>query len=747
MNLPVLLTDKVILPYNSIQLDFTTDFDKLVIDEAETFHNNKILLVLKRTNSKNMVDINNLPNIAVVATIIEDTSLINGSRRLTLKCLNRALVHEYLYQNGTIESIISNISEDRVEQEIEVALVKKLKEELKSFLALSNENNSVYDSIKDIDNLNILTDKIAYRINFENDRLILYLMCYNSLKRMELVLEDIYKLKQLFAKEKENSGASNNKAVLSKPKKEYLLKEKITLDNKQRVKNREDEVLEFNKMIGKLEINNELKDYFYEFVNSYKILSDDSNALYTYKNYLSTALSLPWNNLVEIKDLSNISKKLDEKIYAYDKVKEIVLEHLSLKNKGFAICLVGDNGLGKTHFAKSLASAINTKFTQISMNDVKDMSDIVGTYRTLTDGHLGVILKEISNTKVSNPVFMIQDIDKINKDNYNSIVSSLISIVSNNLKDRYLNLDYNLKDVMFILTATDLKNIPEELKEYLDIVILDGYTIDEKIDIAKKYLIPLNEKKYNINIAFKDDALKTIITDYTKEVGVSKYSKLIDQIYRKVSINSKTSKPKIDDKDIVKYLGEPLNNNSYKASNTCGICYATLNNSISPIEVVLVPGCGDVAITGVLNNKIKEYISISINYIKSHLKELKIDANVFKNQNIHINFVDMPYTISNDISLPILVAILSAIKNKKISADTSFIGGLSLSGNVLGASYIKNKLENALLNDIGVLYIPEVNKKDVLKINKNITSKLKIKYVQNIMDIYDGVLKDKNEKK
>ena len=161
----------------------------------------------------------------------------------------------------------------------------------------------------------------------------------------------------------------------------------------------------------------------------------------------------------------------------------------------------------------------------------------------------------------------------------------------------------------------------------------------------------------------------------------------------------------------------------------------------------MVPGCEDITITGVLNSRIKECINISINYIKSHLKELKIDAKTFKDNNIHINFVDMPYTISSDISLSILVALLSAITGKKLNIDTSFIGEVSLVGNILKASNLKNKLETALLNNIGVLYIPEDNKKEVSEISKNITSKLKIKYVQNVLDIYDGVLKEKNEKK
>ena len=559
MNLPVLLVDKVILPYNSIQLDFTSETDKTVIDEAELFHHNKVLLVFKRTNNQDMVDINNLPNIAVTASIMQDTSLINGGRQLNLKCLNRSLVHEYLYQNGTIESIVSNITEDRVEQEIETALVTKLKEELQRFLDMSKSSKNVLESIKDIDNLNILTDKIAYRLNFENDRLLLYLMCYNSLKRMELVLEDIYKLEQLFASEK---PSKSTKAVISRPKREFFLKEKIVVDNKERVKNKEEIVKNYTQLASKLEIDSSAREFLLDTVNYYKILSDDAAETFTYHKYLSYVLSLPWTKNEKKLVLSDVKKKLDSSFYGLDEVKGILMENLAVNfetRKGFSLCLVGPSGTGKSALVKVFADSINTKFTHISLDGVNNMSELVGESKTLIGGNAGLIVDSIKKTNVIDPIIVINDIDKVNN---GEIVSVLKNIINNEFYDKYLEFKYDLSNIIFIFTASSEEGIPASLKENLEIIHVDKYKDAEKVEIARNCIIPKIALKYDLNIAFKDDVIKAIITDYTSDAGLAELEKNINKIFRKAKannvLNNKKSKVKIEVKDLDKYLGREV---------------------------------------------------------------------------------------------------------------------------------------------------------------------------------------------
>lgn len=760
MNLPVLLIDNILLPNNTIKLDFVLEIDKTMIDESLLFHDKKILLAKKRVLSDNSIDINNLSNIGVVAIISQNIELPNGSVRVTLKGLNRALVHEYLYQNGTVESIASVISEDRLEPEIEKALREKLKKEFKSYTEYPNVSNSVLAEVNNIDNLNVLTDKIAYRLNLSDERLNMYLMCYNGLKRTELALEDIYKLKELYNIDNKIDGKV--KKILDKTQKEFYLKEKLRIINEElgESENRKDEISLLYDKLNKLIISKTSKDEIKQVIEHYKILNDNSPEVSIYKNYIDLLLSLPWDLSTKSDvSLSDVKKYLDNTHFGLEEAKMRIVEHLAVqkktkKNKGSIICLVGPSGVGKTTLAYSIASSIKRNFTKISVGGINDVSEILGHRQTYLGASAGRIIEGMKNAKSSNPVFLIDEIDKMEKGYNGDPAAALLEVLdskqNNTFKDNYLNMSYDLSKVMFILTANDEENIPAALKDRLEIIYINSYTNSEKIEIARNYLIPKISEEFKMHLIFKDEVIKQIINNYTKEAGVRELEKVLRKIFRKVITNIvlnnlKEDTIKIEARDLKEYLGNQhnfsatyLNWNNYGIVNSLAV--SNIGGIVLPIEVIKMPGTGKLVMSGLLSDTMKECIELSLDYIKSNYKYFKIDYKMFNDNDIHVH---IPSGIKKDgisAGIAITLAIISCLKEKKIINNFALTGEMTLTGRVMPVSGIKEKCFQAQLNNINNIVLSSYNALDINNIDKKIKNKLNIKYVTDFKEIYDYVL-------
>ena len=760
MNLPVLLIDNILLPNNTIKLDLSLEIDKTMIDEALLFHDKKLLITKKRVFSDNSIDVNNLSNIGVVAIVSQNIELPNGSVRVTIKSLNRALVHEYLYQNGTVESIISVISEDRIEPEIENALREKLKKEFKSYTEYPNVSNSVLAEVNNIDDLNVLTDIIAYRLNLSDERLNMYLMCYNGLKRTELALEDIYKLKELYNIDNKIDGKV--KKVLDKTQKEFYLKEKLRIINEElgESETRKDEIsLLFNKL-NKLVISKNSKEEIKQVIEHYKILNDNSPEVSIYKNYIDLLLSLPWDLTTKSDvSLSDVKKCLDNTHFGLEEAKMRIVEHLAVqkktkKNKGSIICLVGPSGVGKTTLAYSIAKSIKRNFTKISVGGINDVAEILGHRQTYLGASAGRIIEGMKNAKSSNPVFLIDEIDKMEKGYNGDPASALLEVLdcnqNNTFKDNYLNISYDLSKVMFILTANDEENIPTALKDRLEIIYINSYTNSEKIEIARNYLIPKTSEEFKMQLIFKDDVIKQIINNYTKEAGVRELEKVLRKIYRKVITNIvlnnlKEDIVKIEARDLKDYLGNPhnfsttyLNWNNYGIVNSLAV--SNIGGIVLPIEVIKMPGTGKLVMSGLLSDTMRECIELSLDYIKSNYKYFKIDYKMFNDNDIHVH---IPSGIKKDgisAGIAITLAIISCLKEKKIINNFALTGEMTLTGRVMPVSGIKEKCFQAQLNNINNIVLSSYNELDINNIDKKIKNKLNIKYVTDFKEIYDYVL-------
>lgn len=764
INLPVILLNNLILPNNVFKVDIKLENDKGILDEAELFHDNQILIVYSKNTLDEVEAINKLPKIGTICKINKRIKLPDGTNRITITSLQRALVREYLYQDGTCESIASLIEKETLEEEIETALITKLNKEVEEYISLPNVSNSICAAIKKETSLDSLTDKIAANLMLENERLEQYLSCYNILKRTEMVLEDIYKLKELYTIE--NKLDIKVKNVIDKNQKEFYLKEKINVIKEELGQNsiRQDEVNDFLKRLNELIIDESSKNKIEEEINKYSNLLDNSLELSVFRNYIELLLSLPWNKKThEEENLIKVKDELDKTHYGLDDVKLRIIEHLALlkftdNSTSPIICLVGPPGVGKTTFASSIAKSMKSNFTKISVGGVNDAAEILGHRQTYLGASPGRIIEGMRKAGSANPVFLIDEVDKMSQDYKGDPAAALLEVLDYNQNkkfvDNFLKIEYDLSNVFFILTANDANDIPSYLRDRLEIINISGYTSLEKFKIAKEYLIPKISKECNLELKITDNALKKIIDEYTNEAGVRDLERKLRQIYRKVITkhfldNVNLNEVKITPNLLSTYLGLKTIKNNYVLTEKAGVvnslAYSNCGGIILPIEVLNMPGAGNLVVTGLMSDTMKESVYLALNYVKSNYKEFKIDKKVFFENDIHVH---IPTEIKKDglsAGVAILTAIISSLTNQKIKSNIAFTGEVTLTGRILKVGGLKEKISAAIKNGINKIFVPKENEQELEKI-KSEYSQVEFVFVDDYLKIYDLLKEDRYAK-
>ena len=459
------------------------------------------------------------------------------------------------------------------------------------------------------------------------------------------------------------------------------------------------------------------------------------------KNYLDWVLNLPWNKSnFENNNIEDIKEKLDKNHYGLQEVKDRILEYVALKNnnndiKSPIICLVGPPGVGKTSIAKSIASSLNRKFYKISVGGLNDSSELIGHRRTYMGSIPGKIIQGLRKCESKNPVFLIDEIDKMtvnHKDDPTGVLLDILDREQNSeFIDNYIEEPFDLSKVFFILTANNTDNIPSALKDRLEIIEISSYTDIEKIDIANRYLIPkiLEENKIdNKIITMSDDMLGFLIEAYTKEAGVRELYRALEKIIRKLvvlgRINDRTKISKVRLKD---YLGIPkylkLENKKHEyPGKVNGLGITSFGGIIMPIETCIFEGKGNFTITGMLGKTMEESTKVALSYIKA----------------MHIHFLEGALKKDGpSAGLAIITSILSLITNKKISNNIAFTGEISLNGDILKVGGIKEKIIGAYKNNIKTIYIPLSNELDLEEIPEEIKENIEIKLIKNFFEIYE----------
>ena len=758
-NLPVIvLRGLFLLPFNELKLEFEDDDSRKILDMAELFHDGRLLMV----TSKDPYDVNpsveSLPKIGVEAKIINKMVLPNNKVRVIIRGIERKRIKTYisLKADSTLEAIIDNIEKEEIEPLAEKAIVRKIVREMNFYVNnVPNIGNSMLTMINNISSLEELVDIIVPNLPLTLDRLSDYLEEDKVSERARMLLLDVYKEEELCNIERDLDLKVTRE--FDKNQRDYLLREKLKMLKEELgdITPKEEEVEKLRDKLNSLDINEDIKGRINIAIDRYDTLPSMSPEMNVEKTYIDTLLSLPWN--METKDNDNlvdVKKVLDDTHNGLDKVKTRIIEYLAIKKntnslKSPIICLVGPPGVGKTSLAFSIAKSMNRNFVKISVGGLDDEAEILGHRRTYIGARPGKIINGIIKAKSNNPLFLIDEIDKMTHNINGDPVSALLSVLdpeqNKYFMDNYLDEEYDLSKVMFVATANDINNIPLPLKDRLEIVRLDGYTEYEKLDIVKTHIIPKLCKDMGIdNINIKDDAILKIINTYTKEAGVRELERKVAELIRKVVtklMNEEIKKlPIITSKNIEYYLGLPiyeLSKVEEKIGVVNGLAYTEFGGDIIPIETNYYKGKGNLIITGSLGDVMKESAQIALSYIKANNLLFNIPYDRLEHNDIHIHALEGAIPKEGpSAGITLTTSIISSLASMKVRNNLAMTGEIGLHGDILKIGGLKEKSLGALRNGIDTIIIPYDNLKEVSELPKEIKNRITFIPVKNYMDAY-----------
>lgn len=774
IDLPVIILKGIpLLPNNKLKLDLDTHTSKNIIDTSEMFHNYNVLIVSSMDPLEENIKLEELSKIGVMAKIESYLDLPNEKTRIHLIGLNRVQIHQYLNMNNDslLEAIVSKVIENPLDEKENKVIKKTLIQELEKYIKeIPYVSNSFINIVKNLEDVSKIIDSIVPHLQTSNERLFEYLYEIDLKIKAQMVLDDISQEREIFEIEKRLDLKLTKE--INQSQKEHFLREKIKIIQEELGDTdlKETEIDKLRQKLKQLKLKNQVKEKIEHEIKRYEslpIISPESGVI---KNYLDWILSLPWNTYtIDNDDLIEVRKKLDQSHSGLEKVKDRIIEYLAVKqltNKlnGPIICLVGPPGVGKTSLAFSIANAMNRKFVKMSVGGISDENEIIGHRRTYIGASPGRIITSIKKAKSSNPVFLIDEIDKMMKNFKGDPASVLLEILDPEQNkyfiDNYLEEEYDLSKIMFIATANYIEDIPEALKDRLEIVELSGYTEYEKLDIAQKYLIPKICKEHGINsncVIIKEDILLKLIRGYTKETGVRELDRLLSSIIRKIITTlsiTKIARNKfiVDSKKLVEYLGKEKysfhkRQNHKEVGVVNALAYTYFGGDILPIEVTMFKGNGELILTGSLGKVMEESAIVALNYIKSNWGKFGIDIQLLKENNIHIHVPEG--AIPKDgpsAGIALTTALISLLTNTKIPSFIALTGEITLRGNVLPIGGLREKCIGALRSGIKTIFMPYENRNDLELLPKEVKDNIEFILIKKYEEIWK-VVGEKNEKK
>lgn len=760
-NLPVLyLRDSVLLPFNDIRLEFNNENDKKILNISEEKYDGHLLLVNLKDPLEVSPDPQKLPKIGILGKIKSKLDLPNGITRVVLSGIDRVQIISLNENNDILYSFVIPTKEYDYNEVEASALRRVLYRKLDEYIDISPYmSNTVIGRITEVKNISKLADIIVEELPLEYNEALKYIEIVNPMYRIKEIIGDLSK--EIETVRLENEIEDNLKIKLEEEQKEYMLKEKIKLIKEElgEVDLKESDIEKIRNKMKSLDLPINIVKRLNEELDRYSLTSAASPEVTTIRTYIDWLLSLPWNKLSKDNtDIKKITEVLDNSHFGLESVKKRIIEYIAVKKKTNTsnspiICLVGPPGVGKTSLANSIAKALNKDFVKVSLGGINDEAEILGHRRTYVGASPGKIIQQMKKATTSNPVFLIDEVDKLTKDYKGDPASALLEILDKeqNTKfcDNYIEEEFDLSNVMFILTANNISNIPAPLLDRLEIIELSSYTIYEKLNIAKYHLIPnlLNDYKVK-NIKFTDEAIQKIITFYTKEAGARDLYRQIDSIIRKAIINNdKNSRIVIDTGDVEAYLGAnkyniTINDINNKTGIVNGLAYTAYGGNILKVTCTLYPGKGNVTLTGALGDVIKESIYIALSYIKANNTMFKIDYKIFEEVDFHFHIEEG--SIPKDgpsAGITIVTAILSLLKNKIIPNNVSMTGEITLRGKILPIGGLKEKLIAATTNGIDTVYLPLESSKEFSLLPPEVRDNLNIILVEDYEDVYKSLFK------
>ncbi len=755
-NLPVLILDDTILfPSCEVKLEIEDSITKKILTLAESYFNGHLLVVY---HDKKNPSADDLPKVGVIAQIKLKLDMPNGMVKLTLKGISRGKVDKYHFDDGMFDANVMSV-------ETSISAVESLANSrtLKNLFAEYIDNkkslgNSIVAKIDEINDAGELTDIIVGFIPLSLSRKSAYILEVDGIKRVMMLIDDLhYELSLL---EYENSLDDIIERNLEDDQKRFILNEKLKIIQDELGIEENSDVKILSEKIDNLDCPPRIKEKLNEELNRYKLCNSNSPEIGILRNYIDTLLSLPWNiSTKENTNLESIRKTLNDSHYGLDDVKERILEFVATKKytkskSNPIICLVGPPGIGKTSLAKAIARALRRKCVKISVGGINDEAEITGHRRAYVGALPGKIITGIQRVGVNNPVFIIDEIDKMTKDIKGDPASSLLEALdkeqNDNFVDHFVEEGFDLSKVMFILTANYIDQIPNELKDRLEIIELPSYTLLEKCSIVKNCLLKKLRLEYHLTkeeINLSDETITYIINNYTKESGVRELERVLRKMCRRYICQKLENNVTLDmNTNIIELLGKVKYSHQDNYDNLYGmvnvLSYHPLGGELIKIESTCYPGSGNITSSGSLGDMMKESIELSFAYIKSHAKDFKINFDMFQKNDFFIHLtLDGMKKEGPSAGVGAVTSILSLLKEKTIPKNISMTGEISLSGKIFKVGGIREKLILAMNNGIDTIFFPNDNKEEVMSLKEIFNDDLKLIFVDNYMDIYTELFK------
>ena len=762
--LPLLpIRDIVIYPYMMLPLFVGRDVSIRAVEEA--LARDRLIFLVSQVNSAEETPVPaDIHRVGTIASIMRMLKLADGRVKILVQGLAKGEVDTYLRERPFFEVKIRKVVEPMLaEVPIEVeALMRTAKEKIEQILNLKNLPPEIVMVTDNISDPGVLADLVASNLRLKIDESQAILEVFDPIERLKKVNELLTRELELSAMQARIQ--SQAKEEMSKTQRDYYLREQLKQIQQELGEGdeRAEEINELKKQIEKAKMPAEVKPEAEKQLRRLEQMHPESSEASLVRTYLDWLVELPWNK--RTKDNLNIQKAkevLDEDHYNLEKIKERILEYLAVnklrrKIKGPILCFVGPPGVGKTSLGRSIARSLGRNFVRISLGGVRDEAEIRGHRRTYVGALPGRIIQGIKQAGSNNPVFMLDEIDKVGADFRGDPSAALLEVLdpeqNHAFSDHYLNLPFDLSNVLFICTANLLDPIPPALADRMEVIQLSGYTNEDKLAIARKYLIPRQLSDNGISaerLEISDDAVLRVIAEYTKEAGLRNFERELASVCRKVArkvAEGKSELTRVTRANVHAFLGPPkflpeAEQEQHEIGVATGLAWTSTGGEILYVEASLSRGRGNLTLTGQLGEVMKESAQAAVSYARAHAKTLGIEADFYQKLDIHIH---VPAgAIPKDgpsAGITMATALISALTRRAVSRDVAMTGEITLRGRVLPIGGLKEKSLAAFRAGIKTIIIPDRNEKDLEEIPKPLLRKLNWVVAKSMSDVLNVAL-------